>query len=308
MDSDSISALRKRLCLVRRNRYTRPNEIYERYTRIDAMSTLTRRSFLGLLPASCALATWTRAAEEPHWQLSFEDEVHEGDPGVSPDVVTFKYAFKGVGPSYRQIAQAAYDDPVDRSLLPAPKPSEFALRLLAVAEEYIGVSRENEHKEKVRQFLRLFGFDLMLESGEKVAFCAAGLCFAACRAYLELSQRSYDKNRPSLLFRRVFPSLRENFFIANPQVLNIWSYGKRFRGNVVAPSVQPKPGWPVIFSWHRDGKPNHIGIVKDPNPDGKLVTVEFNTSRDDSGDQSNSGYVAERHRERGSVLNYIRLY
>jgi hypothetical protein len=268
---------------------------------------INRRHFLWLAGAT-AVAPSLRSAD--HFTLSFEDERHQGDPEGPSDIVSFTHPFKGGGPSFRDIAQAAYDDPVDKTLLPHPNGEDFARRLLSICEEYarLGVSRSNEHKSKVEQFLRAFGFELTLpDSGEPVAFCAAGLCFSACRAYYELTSRTYDTARPSVAFRRLFPVLREHSFLPNPMVVNIWNYARRVRKNAVTASVEPKVGWPVIFSWGKDRK--HIGIVKDPNPGGKLVTVEFNTSKDGTkGSQSNGGEVAEKRRSREAVLGYIRLY
>jgi hypothetical protein len=275
------------------------------------MSDFTRRRFLFSLGSAIGLSTRIRAASDQDWQLSFEDEIHQGNPDAPSDIVSFRHPFKGAGPSYQEIAQAAYDDPIDKTLLPPPRPTLFASRLLTIAEDYarLGVSRSNEHKEYVKQFLRAFGFELTLpESGENVAFCAAGLCFAACRAYYESTNRTYDKSHPSVPFRHLFPLLREHFFLPNPMVRNIWGYARKVRSDAVGVSTVPKPGWPVVFSFRKDGKPSHIGIVKDPNPGGKLTTVEFNTSKDDSGSQSDGGYVAERHRSRDLILGYIKLY
>jgi surface antigen len=42
----------------------------------------------------------------------------------------------------------------------------------------------------------------------------------------------------------------------------------------------PRPGAIVFYSWNGDSKPEHVGIVESVRPDGKIVTIEGNTSPD----------------------------
>lgn len=59
----------------------------------------------------------------------------------------------------------------------------------------------------------------------------------------------------------------------------------------------------VLFDWNNDGVADHIGFVERLNSDGRLLTIEGNTS---DADHSNGGYVLRRTRDRNTVYMVIR--
>lgn len=65
----------------------------------------------------------------------------------------------------------------------------------------------------------------------------------------------------------------------------------------------PEPGDLIFFNWPGDGvnRIQHVGVVVEVRPT-EIVTVEGNTSSDNSGDQSNGGGVWKRVRARNSSI------
>lgn len=74
----------------------------------------------------------------------------------------------------------------------------------------------------------------------------------------------------------------------------------RAHGEVVG---DPQAGDIVLFDWaHPDGISDHVGIVEKVLADGRLQTIEGNTSSDERGSQSNGGGVFRRVRNRSDVI------
>jgi hypothetical protein len=192
---------------------------------------------------------------------------------------------------------------------PKKNPEAFARKLLSLSSQYADqkISRDSS-PDQIDVFLRLFGLQLRYDSGAYVPFCAAGLSFAACRAYCELDlQNTYDIDDPLPVLKTILTDINNHYFKPSPAVRLIKADAES-RGIWVKPKdSKPKPGWPVIFSWKQDGNPNHIGLVSELKGD-TLTTVEFNTSSGTAGSQSNGGAVAKRKRKLPYVLGYVKSW
>ena len=185
---------------------------------------------------------------------------------------------------------------------------------ISVAYAERGVSRKYKEPGKeegyvVDNFLKLFGLNLKYLDGKYVPFCAAGLSFAACEAYCQLNPEvSYDPDDWTTM-KSILTDINNYYFKPSPAVRYIQQNAEG-KGKWVKPAgVIPKEGWPVVFSWNKDGKPNHIGLVRAVNGktlDGKnLHTVEYNTS---DASKSNGGTVAVKDRDIEFVLGYVDTY
>lgn len=66
----------------------------------------------------------------------------------------------------------------------------------------------------------------------------------------------------------------------------------------------PKAGDLVFYNWSGGSLPEHVGIVEAVLPDGRIQTIEGNTSSGIYGSQSNGGGVWRRIRSTSSVVGY----
>jgi hypothetical protein len=192
---------------------------------------------------------------------------------------------------------------------PKKKPEAFAKRLLSLSSEYAdkNISRGSAPNQ-IDTFLELFGLHLKYENGAYVPFCAAGLSFAACRAYCELDpQNTYDLDDPLPVLKTILTDINKHYFKPSPAVRIVKADAQTRRIWVKQGDEKPKAGWPVIFSWKQNGVPNHIGLVHELKG-GTLHTVEFNTSSGVAGSQSNGGAVARRQRKLSYVLGYVKTW
>lgn len=84
-------------------------------------------------------------------------------------------------------------------------------------------------------------------------------------------------------------------------ILSAYKKRKRFDQN-------PRPGDVVIYDFPggrvKNDPSDHIGLVESVRPDGRLTTIEGNTSAGNSGSQSNGGGVFRRVRERTYVVGF----
>jgi hypothetical protein len=70
-----------------------------------------------------------------------------------------------------------------------------------------------------------------------------------------------------------------------------------------------RPGDVVFFDWggsQNTGAIDHVGLVEAVLPDGRIQTIEGNTSSTDRGSQSNGGGVWRRVRPRGVIAGFGR--
>lgn len=67
---------------------------------------------------------------------------------------------------------------------------------------------------------------------------------------------------------------------------------------------QPRKGAVVFYQWSLNGVADHVGLVRDVYSDGRIQTVEGNTSSGAAGSQSNGNGVWGRIRSQSYVLGY----
>ena len=205
------------------------------------------------------------------------------------------------------IEKLNFDQTKVEELLSAPSkgedksPTLFAQKLLDISKDYVKdkINRDSEQGRIVDSFCRLFGLHLR-DGKDYTHYCAAGLCFAACRAYCELSPPTgYSKTDPVPGLQAVLPDISRQYFRPNPGVRYImWAaQEKKDKWITMKEPHEVKRGHLVIFSWRGDAVANHIGIVDRVPENGSLHTVEFNTSRDDDSNKSNGGAVATKERK-----------
>jgi hypothetical protein len=89
-----------------------------------------------------------------------------------------------------------------------------------------------------------------------------------------------------------------------PTILADAKAGKN--GLRVVPKDEAKRGDLLLFDWQGDGTMDHIGRARAPWKDGKISTVEGNTSFDNSGSQSDGGAMALRIRSWGQIAAVVR--
>lgn len=254
------------------------------------MRTISRRSWLkrnmGAAIGGMILGpggfVWS---EEPP-----EEEI--SDPGATPEFLKFDPAV-----AEAPLAIVSKGPPKDHH--------DFATKMVDISLAYAAekVSRDTA-PNKIDNFLRLFGLHLRDEKGKYVPFCAAGLSFAACQAYCEIAPTvSYDKNDASTL-KATLTDINKYYFKPSPAVRVIKADAIQKKTWVKPGEEAPKKGWPVLFSWNRDGTPNHIGLVEGLQGE-TLHTVEYNTSPEN---QSNGGTVARRERKLSFVLGYVKTW
>lgn len=181
-----------------------------------------------------------------------------------------------------------------------------AVQTLAAAKSFVGVTRGNA-PDKVATFLKLFDLPMHM-GGKPVPYCASGISFAACQAYCQIDPKvSVDPNQMLTTLRQVQTDIDHYYFKTSPSCAVMVEDAKTRGKWVKVNDAAPQPGWLVFYHWKLDGHPNHVGMV-DHLAGDTLQTVEFNTSDPQHGSESNGGAVAEKERQLGHVLGYIKTY
>ena len=180
---------------------------------------------------------------------------------------------------------------------------QFALKILEIANQYLGVSRATDLAQ-VAKFLSIFGLNTR-DNGEWVPFCAAGIAYSAAKAYCELAGIAFTPDTSIAVFQKILPVIKARVFLpsASTGAMKANAIG---RGNWVSHTVSPseiKKGWFVLYNWKGGTAPQHIGIVESAGD--SLHTTEFNTS---TANNSNGGAVSHRERAYACVVGYIKLY
>lgn len=190
---------------------------------------------------------------------------------------------------------------------------KLALATLDVAKQHIGNSRRDP-ATRVKQYLALYGLPFRYSNGEYVPFCAAGIGFASCQAYRQLTTgQNANLNDPNIpiIFRDSLTDVKRDMARMHP-ACKVMMADARANGTLVMPRnpdgtrVIPQKGWLVFYNW--DGGttvPQHVGIVDEGSTASQIHTVEFNTSNRNF---SNGGAVLARVRNYNSVIAYINTY
>lgn len=181
----------------------------------------------------------------------------------------------------------------------------FALELLKVCSEYLGIDRSN-NLDQVSRFLKLFNLDV--RDGKRwMPYCAAGLSFAAAKNLCNLSDIKYDANNALGVFKSVLPTIRNRYFLPSPSCFRIRDHAikqNKWLVNSAANRKLVKPGYLILFQFDSDTLPDHIGIVKSIDSDS-VQTIEFNTG---DVDNINGGAVARKDRPFKVIQGFIKLY
>lgn len=183
---------------------------------------------------------------------------------------------------------------------------EFSMELIKTCSEYVGVTRSNNINQ-IGRFLRLFGLGTKDERGKWMAFCAAGLSFAAAKTFCDLSGIKYNQDNAISVFRSVLLTIKDRFFRPSARVREIKETAinqKRYLTNSATNRKLVKPGYLILFQFDKDVLPDHIGIVISIDSDS-VKTIEFNTSAEDD---TNGGAVSRRDRPFKVIDGFVKLY
>jgi hypothetical protein len=143
--------------------------------------------------------------------------------------------------------------------------------------------------------------------GKWVPYCAAGLSFAAAKAFCDLSGIKYNQNNAIRVFRSVLLRIKDRFFRPTARCWELKETAinqNRFLVNNAANRKLVKPGYIVLFNFDSDVLPDHVGIVESIDADS-VRTVEFNTS---STDDINGGAVSRRDRAFKTIQGFVKIY
>jgi hypothetical protein len=181
----------------------------------------------------------------------------------------------------------------------------FALELLTVCGEYVGIDRAN-NIDQVSRFLKLF--NLGIKDGRRwMPYCAAGLSFAAAKNLCNLSGIEYTAENAISIFKSVLPTLRNRYFLPSPSCFKIKDFAieqNKWLANSKFSRSQVKPGFLVLFQFDSDSLPDHIGIVRSID-ENSVQTIEFNTGDQDN---INGGAVARKDRPFSVIQGFVKLY
>lgn len=183
---------------------------------------------------------------------------------------------------------------------------EFAMELIKTCSEYIGITRANNINQ-VSRFLRLFGLGTKDENGKWMAFCAAGLSFAAAKTFCDLSGIKYNQDNAISVFKSVLLAIKDKYFRPSARVREVKETAinqGRYLENNSANRKLVKPGYLILFQFDKDVLPDHIGIVTSIDQDS-VKTIEFNTSTEDD---TNGGAVARRDRPFRTIQGFVKIY
>ena len=266
----------------------------------------SRREFIrAIVGTSGALWVGENCAERVYGAVPPIILAEVGDPGAEPEVLSLTAS-----------QSAAVEAPLlVRSKGPKKDPRMLAAKMLELSKGYASASVSRASApDQVKEFCELFGLGLR-ENNVYVPYCAAGVSFAACRAYCALTPGSifvptnnpYSDPRVKAL-RATLTDINHYYFKPSPSVTYIRDDAVR-RGTWVPSDVTPEEGWLVVFSWTKDKTPNHIGLVdRVLSSTNELQTVEFNTTPSQKGSNVNGGAVAQKTRAMGNVLGFVRTY
>jgi hypothetical protein len=241
------------------------------------MRRLTRRRWLGCLPAAAAFCT--RSLDLLADQII---EEQRGDPDLPSETL--------------RIDKTILDNVLSKHTRAAFEPykPEFPLALVAAAKRFSGSTREST-PDRIAEILSLYRLPLKDDKGF-VPFCAAGIGFSAALAYGDLIGREYAAER----VRTLQPLLAdiEHWYYYPTVSCNDMRFVEMGKRRWISPGPNktvPRRGWIVLYAWNSPQEANHCGIVVDANVH-ELHTIEFNTSGKINGNQVNGGAVVLRDR------------
>jgi hypothetical protein len=276
---------------------------------MNPSNPLGRRRFIGgAVAATAATLSGSRAFSQES-ELSLETlmasaitEVQFGDPLEPGD------KFETLIIADPSLQKAVGDDPVFEK----KDAKQLAERMLKLTSKFAeeGVGRNNK-SDQVSEFVKLMDFKSI-----STPFCAAGICYAACRAYCDLEvAKKYaanvgDKARAGL-FKSMLTTINEHYFFPSASVRVMKAAAiKKGRWARREKDLVPLPGWLIVFSWDKTSAGNHIGMVESAKAgETTITTLEYNTAVTINGNQRDGGRVARKTRKLDeTVLGFIKVY
>ncbi len=276
---------------------------------MDTAKLLTRRAFtrvvgtVALFGAPTLLPTRQALGSELSLdELLQESIISEPQFGDLPEANDKYETLSLVHPAKQK---AVGNDPV----FPKKDAMKLGLQMLEITRRFVdaGVSR-NHLASQVREFLRIVDFQDV-----STPFCAAGVSYAACRAYCDLDvAETYDPtitNARVDKFKSKMTTIYAHYFFPSASVRVIKAAAIK-KGNWVDRAVTALPGWPIIFSWDGTTAGNHIGLVESAKKDDQFITtLEYNTTGVGKGNQRDGGHVARKNRPVDNhILGYVKIY
>ena len=246
---------------------------------------------MGALTAGCFLPMGARAQSVTEQQF--------GDPGTAPEAFSL---------SQGDLASLAY-------VMEQAKPLNIAKPAQAFAQQYLiaaAASQVNNSRattpDQIKEYLELFGIRPVDDNDRILAFCAAGISWAACKAYCDMDPhpRPYDSHNRASVFEDTLADIR-HFFFSPHCSCEIMVAQNKAGGRWVDPPGTPQRGWLVLYTWNRNGQANHVGVIESVGSSA-INTIEFNTSVT-VGSQTNGGVVAKKTRPiNDQILGYVRTF
>ena len=181
-------------------------------------------------------------------------------------------------------------------------------RALELADKAIRLSPRDPH---LRALYHMKGWAFFMKRQDDQAIewlrraeeGAAGLGWAACRGYSEMSPTESFGDPPTDVFRKVILVMKANYFLPHPSCLTMVDDAKAKGRWIDGHTTIPEPGWLVFYNWDlKTAPPMHVEIVQEASQ-GKLRTIGFNTSDTSAGSQSNGGSVARKNRD--SAIRFV---
>ncbi|MEO1250711.1 MAG: hypothetical protein AAFW81_00010 [Pseudomonadota bacterium] len=227
-------------------------------------------------------------------------EDQQGDPDLTLESVSV--STKAEGRLQSAARRAVISERIDN----------FREKFFEKAIEFDGYNRIDQADE-IKEFCNTLLVPFQYREKGKLkytAYCAAGISYVASLLYAETYEDLRLQKRSKQ--QRFMPEIYQYHFAPTVSCVNMFHSAlgtRRWRTVAEAKASGIRRGWVVLFDWRRSSsfyRADHCGIVDEFTADGKLRTIEFNTSPEGaSGSQSDGGYVARRTREMSTVKGFI---
>lgn len=179
------------------------------------------------------------------------------------------------------------------------KAPNFGATLLTSASQFVGRSRSHD-PDDIAEILSLFNLPYRDNSGKYVAYCAAGIAFAAALGYAEFLNKNINKFNKIQALKQILDDMDHWYYYPSPSVWSMYlvSAGKGSWKPASPGNTVPLPGWIVIYDFGKGA--DHCGIIESATPE-VLKTIEFNTT-EKHGSETNGGVVARKERKYNSLV------
>ena len=269
-----------------------------------------RRRFLQytLLGGLAAACTPSRQMEQQNGSASevalqpinpsLDIEPQQSDPGLVPETIEFNPL---------EIESMSTAEGTMGTV--AARIDDFQVKFLETCRGFLGVNRTDDQPQ-IERYLRLFNLGFYRSGTSPNPYCAAGVSYAAARTYLDASAPVPLRSPPLSNIKRWLVEVNAHHFYPTVSVQDMYFVARGTRRWVSkSASVQPKPGWLILFKFGSNSRvADHVGVVESYDQRNNIVeTIEFNTTvPSGTGSDRDGGYVARRERlQNSSVVGYI---